>query len=141
MGIDVNQGNGLVTLKRAHDGDGDAVIAAQCDQGGAARENFSGSRFCTPVMLLMIIEVRCDIAAVHDLDVSAIKQRAAKIPVVTGQGVGHITWPLPNRIRCEALVVSHAVRVVRQSIRDAEDCDIRIQLIEIQLQRKVEQCF
>ena len=87
----MDQGNGFVTLKGAHDGDGDAMIAAQGDQGSAARENFSSSRFCSPVMLLMIIEVSGYVAAVHDLDVSAIKQRAAKIPVVTGQGVGHIS--------------------------------------------------
>ena len=73
MGIDVDQGNGLVTLKGAHNGDRDPVIPAQGDQGGAARENFSGSGFRPAVMLLMIIEIGGDIAAVHDLDVSAIK--------------------------------------------------------------------
>ena len=73
VGIDVDQGNRLVTLKRAHNGDGDAVIAAKGDQGGATRENFLGSCFRPAVMLLMIIEVSGNIAAVHDLDISAVK--------------------------------------------------------------------
>ena len=49
-----------------------------------------------------------------------------------GPTVGRVVRQLPDSIRGQALVVCHLVRSVRQTVRNAKNSDIRIQVVEIQ---------
>ena len=108
------------------------MIPPDAYQSRPGVEDLSGRLFRPAVVFLQVGKVCSDVTAVHDFDIAVVEQWATQVPVVMGPTVGRVVRQLPDSIRGQALVVCHLVRSVRQTVRNAKNSDICIQVVKIQ---------
>ncbi len=132
MLVDMDERDRPAPLESPQDGDRNRVVAAQHDWQRAGLEDLAYRLLGSGQMALEIMDVGPHVAAIDRPDIAAVVKWSAKIEVVALQAAHDAVARPPHRRWHAALVVGDVLERVGRAIRDAEECNVGLERIEIE---------
>ena len=97
-----------------------------------ALRNLADGLFGATQMAFHVQDVGADVTAIHHADVATVVERPAQIEVITLKATDDAIAGLAHRRRHAALIIADVLECIGRAIGNAENCDIRLQRIEIE---------
>ena len=111
------------------------MISAEDHRQRSSHEYLAHRLLGAPHMVLEIVHVSRNIAAIYRLDRFAEIERAADIKIVALERTYRAVASLADRSGCAALIVVHILHGIRRAVGNTEKRDVRVECVEIGMNR------